>query len=292
MTISHTYPFPDNVKAPSNRQPVMFVGHGSPMNVIMETPFKTEWQRIGAYFGEHKRWAKPQLILCISAHWCTHGTSVTAMSRPKTIHDFGGFPQVLFDQQYPVDGDPLAAKALATRLKQASKPLPLELDEHNWGLDHGTWSVLKPMFPLGDVPVVQLSLDVLATLEQHVALGAQLNALRDEGVLVLASGNTVHNLSAMQRSAPDSQAYDWAGQFDDWVAQSMVQRDSDALCMKGVSSETLQLFKLAHPNPDHYLPVLYALAASQAEDRLSFFNDQYQYASISMRSCLWDAPAP
>lgn len=291
MTISHTCPFPQNVTAPSNRQPVLFVGHGSPMNAIMDTPFKDEWQRIGGFFGEHKRWTKPKLILCVSAHWCTEGSLLTAMPRPKTIHDFGGFPQALFEQQYAVAGDPIAAKALAARVNQASKAVSLELDEEHWGLDHGTWSVLKPMFPLGDIPVVQLSLDVLASLEQHMALGAQLNALRDEGVLIVASGNTVHNLGAMQRLAPDTQAYEWTAEFDDWVAEKIVHRDMDALCMKEVSAQILELFKLAHPSMDHYIPLLYAMAASQPQDEMSFFNDQYQYASISMRSCVWDAPS-
>jgi len=213
------------------------------------------------------------------------------MPRPKTIHDFGGFPQALFEQQYGVAGDPIAAKAMAARFNQASQALPLGLDEAHWGLDHGTWSVLKPMFPLGDIAVVQLSLDVLASLEQHMLMGAQLNALRDEGVLIVASGNTVHNLGAMQRSAPDNQALEWVAEFDDWVAQKMIQRDMDALCMKGVSAQILELFKLAHPSMDHYIPLLYAMAASQAQDQMSFFNDQYQYASISMRSSVWDAPS-
>ena len=290
MKNSHTCPFPNNVPAPTNRLPVLFVGHGSPMNAIEDTPFRAEWQRVGTYFGEGKRWAKPSLILCISAHWCTKGTAITAMKRPQTIHDFGGFPQALFDQQYPVDGDPLRAQAFAKRFMQASKADGLHLDEDQWGLDHGTWSVLKPMFPRGDVPVMQLSLDVLATMEQHVALGAQLNALRDEGVLVLASGNTVHNLRAMQRSIEDSKAHAWAIDFDQWVADKVIQRDSDALCMKGVSAEVLDLFKLAHPSTEHYMPLLYALGASQEEDRLSFFNAQYQYGAIAMRSILWDAP--
>lgn len=285
------YPFPQNVPAPSLRQPILFVGHGSPMNAIMDTPFKDEWQRIGGFFGEGKRWAQPRLILCISAHWCTEGTALTAMSAPKTIHDFGGFPKALFEQQYDVLGDPEAAKALSLRFHQASRPLALALDEEHWGLDHGTWSVLKPMFPQGDIPVIQLSLDVHATLEQHMALGAQLNALRDEGVLIVASGNTVHNLGAMQRHVPDTQAYEWTAEFDQWVAQKMIERDASALCMQGADAHTLKLFRMAHPSIDHYLPLLYALAASQEEDHMSFFNDQYQYASVSMRSSLWDAPS-
>ena len=291
VTIHSPCPFPDNVPAPSLRLPILFVGHGSPMNAIMQTPFKDEWQRIGGYFGPGKRWPEPQLILCISAHWCTEGTALTAMAVPKTIHDFGGFPQALFEQQYAVPGDPAMAHSLSLRFNQASRPSPLMLDEAHWGLDHGTWSFLKPMFPKGDIPVIQLSLDVHATLEQHMTLGAQLNALRDEGVLVVASGNTVHNLGAMQRHVPDSESYDWAAEFDQWVAHKMVQRDASALCMQGADEHTLKLFRLAHPSIDHYLPLLYAFAASQEEDRMSFFNDQYQYASVSMRSALWDAPA-
>jgi len=291
VIINSPCPFPDNRPAPSTRQPILFVGHGSPMNAIMDTPFKDEWQRIGTYFGEGQRWALPKLILCVSAHWCTEGTALTAMSAPPTIHDFGGFPKALFDQQYVVPGDPEMARALSARFKQASRQEALALDDTHWGLDHGTWSFLKPMFPDGVVPVMQLSLDVRATLEQHMALGAQLNPLRDEGVLIVASGNTVHNLGAMQRQVPDTQAYDWTAEFDQWVAQKMIQRDASALCMQGADAHVLQLFRLAHPSIDHYLPLLYAMAASQEDDRMSFFNDQYQYASVSMRSALWDAPA-
>lgn len=290
MKISSPCAFPENVPAQITRQPILFVGHGSPMNAIMDTPFKDEWKRIGGYFGPGQRWEQPRLILCISAHWCTQGTALTAMPAPPTIHDFGGFPQALFDEQYEVLGEPAMAQALSARFHQASRALALQLDHEHWGLDHGTWSVLKPMFPKGDIPVIQLSLDVNASLEQHMALGAQLNVLRDEGILIVASGNTVHNLGAMQRHVPDTEAYDWTAEFDQWVAQKMVQRDAQALCMKGANAHTRQLFRLAHPSIDHYLPLLYAMAASQEEDHMSFFNDQYQYASVSMRSALWESP--
>ena len=162
----------------SDRMPVMFVGHGSPMNAIGDNEYKRSWEALGAEFGS--KWARPQLILCISAHWLTEGWWLTAIDRPKTIHDFGGFPQELFDQQYPAPGDAAAAQAIGRMVRQRGSA-PLGLDSAEWGLDHGTWSVLKPMFPDADIPVLQLSMDYGRAPEEHYALAKQLAALRDRG---------------------------------------------------------------------------------------------------------------
>lgn len=271
------------LSATSARQPVLFVGHGSPMNVIEDSPFRREWQRIGGLFGT--RWPKPKLILCISAHWITPGWWLTGMAEPKTIHDFGGFPQALFEQQYPAPGAPEWAKDTAQRLRQPSTGQAVGLDLDQWGLDHGCWGVLKPMFPAADIPVVQLSIDYHRPMAEHLALGQQLRPLRDQGVLVLASGNTVHNLRTMQRSASDDQAYDWTLAFDQWVAAQIASGNHAALIDFQVQGPHAQL---AHPSHEHYLPLLYAAGAAQPGDPVEFFSEGFQLASIAMRSVIWD----
>ena len=265
------------------RQPVLFLGHGSPMNAL-GGPFFETWQALGTQFGAGKRWAKPQLILCISAHWLTQGWWLTAMAQPKTIHDFGGFPPSLFAQQYPVAGAPEVAQALSEVLQQPDSGKPLGLDTETWGLDHGAWGVLKPMFPQADIPVIQLSMPYENQGADHVALGRQLLALRERGVLVVGSGNVVHNLRTMQRQAADGQAYAWAAAFDGWVAQRIEARDVEAL--QNWASQG-QAAELSQPTHEHYLPLLYAAAATDAQDKVSFFNDTHQLASISMRSVIW-----
>ena len=268
------------------RQPVLFLGHGSPMNAL-GGPFYDSWRALGAHFGLGQRWAKPQLILCISAHWLTRGWWLTAMAQPKTIHDFGGFPQALFAQQYPAPGAPQAAQALSDVLTQPDSGKPLGLDTEAWGLDHGTWAVLKPMFPQADIPVIQLSMPYENPGAHHVALGRQLLALRERGVLVVGSGNVVHNLRTMQRDAADGQAYAWAAGFDDWVKQRLLARDVDGLQNWGSQGQSAQL---AQPSHEHYLPLLYTAAASDDRDEVTFFNDTHQLASISMRSVVWATP--
>ncbi len=188
----------------SERMPVLFLGHGSPMNAIEDNAYRQSWQQLGQEFGA--KLPRPQLILCISAHWITRGWWLTAMDKPKTIHDFGGFPQALFDQQYPAPGAPDIAQALSSSLSNPS----VGLDRAEWGFDHGTWSVLKPMFPKADIPVLQLSMDYNRPAAEHFALGRQLKALRERGVLIVGSGNIVHNLRVMRRDASAMQAYDWA----------------------------------------------------------------------------------
>ncbi len=253
------------------------------MNVIEDSPFRREWQRIGALFGS--QWSKPKLILCISAHWITQGWQLTGMAQPKTIHDFGGFPQELFEQQYPAPGAPEWAAQMAQQLRQPANGEPLGVDLTQWGLDHGCWSVLKPMFPAADIPVVQLSIDYSRPMAEHYALGQQLRSLRRQGVLVMASGNTVHNLRTMQRSAADDQAYDWAVSFDQWVADQISAGHNEDLADFQAQGQTAQM---SHPSYDHYLPLLYAAGAAEPGDSVTFFNEGYQLASIAMRSVIWD----
>jgi 4,5-DOPA dioxygenase extradiol len=265
----------------SDRMPVLFVGHGSPMNALEGNEYFRSWQALGAQFGTQR--PRPQLILCISAHWLTQGWWLTAMASPKTIHDFGGFPQELFDQQYPASGDPAAARALSVLVRQRASA-PLGLDAGQWGLDHGAWSVLKPMFPEADIPVLQLSMDYARAPEDHYALAKQLKALRERGVLIVASGNLVHNLRQMQRGASASQAYDWALEFDQTIAGYLQQGNLDPL----QNFQKLgQVAKMAHPTWEHYLPLLYAAGAVDAREPMRFFNTSFQGGSISMRSVFW-----
>ena len=264
----------------SDRLPVLFLGHGSPMNALPGNEYFNSWQALGSEFGS--KMARPQLILCISAHWLTEGWHLTATAQPKTIHDFGGFPQELFDQQYPAPGDVVAAQAMARLIRQRGS-LPLGLSE-SWGLDHGAWGVLKPMFPAADIPVVQLSMDYSRPPEDHYALAQQLKALRERGVLIVGSGNIVHNLREMQRGAAASQAFDWALEFDQTTGGHIQQGNLGALqnFLKLGS-----LTKMAHPTHEHYLPLLYAAGAVDPGEPTRFFNINYQGGSIAMRSVMW-----
>nr|WP_236600058.1 4,5-DOPA dioxygenase extradiol [Ramlibacter alkalitolerans] len=264
--------------ARSPRLPVLFVGHGSPMNAIEDNAFRRAWQALGAEFG--RTWAKPQLILCVSAHWLTRGWYLTAMDQPRTIHDFGGFPRALFEQEYAAPGAPAAAKAIAAGIGEPR----VGLDEREWGFDHGTWSVLKPMFPAADIPVLQLSLDYGRPPAENFALGRQLAALRERGVLVVGSGNIVHNLRATRRGVPAMQAYDWAFEFD---GKTRALLEKGALAELADFQQLGQVAQLAHPTHDHYLPLLHAAGAAEPGEKMRFFNEGFQSASISMRSVVW-----
>ncbi|MBC7719872.1 MAG: 4,5-DOPA dioxygenase extradiol [Chitinophagaceae bacterium] len=265
----------------SDRMPVLFLGHGSPMNALAGNEYFESWRTLGAEFGV--RIARPQLILCISAHWLTEGWWLTAMNQPKTIHDFGGFPQALFDQHYLAPGDAAAARVISQLVRQRGS-LPLGLDEAAWGLDHGSWSVLKPMFPDADIPVIQLSMDYSRSPEDHYALAQQLKSLRQRGVLIVGSGNIVHNLRQMQRGAPGNQAYDWALEFDQTIGGYLQQGNLGALQN---FLKLGQLAKMAHPSHEHYLPLLYAAGAVDGKEPMRFFNTSFQGGSISMRSVMW-----
>jgi len=266
----------------SPRMPVMFVGHGSPMNATEDNAYRRSWQALGAQFGTGSgaKYPTPQLILCISAHWLTRGWWMTGMAKPKTIHDFGGFPQALFDQQYPAPGAPVAAKSIVQSITTPS----IALDDHEWGFDHGTWSVIKPMFPAATIPVVQLSMDYGRAPSEHFAIGQQLAKLRDHGVLIVGSGNIVHNLRAMRMQAPGGKAYDWAIEFDRVTAEILQSGNNARL---NDFQKLGQTATLAHPTYEHYLPLLYAAGAVGSNEPVRFFNDEMAMASISMRSTIW-----
>lgn len=251
------------------RMPVMFFGHGSPMNALDDNRATRAWASMGATAGT------PRAILMISAHWQTHGTAVTAMPQPRTIHDFGAFPPALFAQRYPAPGDP----ELAQRIVELLEPLPVALDER-WGFDHGTWSVLLKAFPAARIPVVQLSMDRNRDARFHYELGRALRPLRDEGVLIAASGNIVHNLSALDWNSPDS-GYPWAQTFHDHIADAIVaDRPDDVIGYESMGAAALR----SVPTPDHYWPVLYALGARHEDDTVNFASNFLEYGSLSMLS--------
>lgn len=267
---------------PSARMPVLFLGHGSPMNAIEDNAYRRSWQALGAEFGVQR--PKPQLIVCVSAHWLTDGWCLTAMDKPKTIHDFGGFPKALFDQQYPVPGAPWAAREISQLLRQPHTGQPLALDVDTWGLDHGAWSVLKPMFPQAEIPVIQLSMDYSRPANEHFALGQQLKALRDWGVLLVCSGNVVHNLRTMKPGAAPHQTYDWAQEFDQTIARQLENGQPQAL----QNFQSLgAICQQSHPTFEHFLPLLYAAGAVDADEKPVFFNADFAMASIAMRSVIW-----
>jgi 4,5-DOPA dioxygenase extradiol len=252
----------------ANRLPAIFFGHGSPMNTLDDNRYTQAWVRLGEMAD------KPKAILAISAHWYTRGTAVTAMERPKTIHDFYGFPQELFDVEYPAPGDP----ALAKRVRNLLAPMNVGLDQ-SWGLDHGTWSVLKHAFPKADVPVVQLSIDATQPAAFHYELGSRLAPLRDEGVLIAGSGNVVHNLRAMGRNG--GPPYDWAVRFNDYVRNALAaQQYGRLVAYEGAGEDA----RLSVPTPEHYLPLLYVLGAQRPGETAAVAIDGLEIRSISMLS--------
>lgn len=263
------------------RLPVLFVGHGSPLNVITDSPWRRQWQALGPVLRAQ---AAPRLVLCVSAHWMTHGWWLTAMAQPQTIHDFGGFPQALFDVQYPAPGWPEAARAIAHAVALPGSEQPLGLDEGEWGLDHGCWGVLQPMFPEADIPVIQLSVDPGRSGADHLALGRRLAVLRERGVLIVASGNVVHNLRALRREVPDNQAYEWAIGFDQTVAEALSAGQPARLADWAALGETAAL---SHPSPEHWLPLMVAAGAAGEGAVPEYFNEGFQAASIGMRSMVW-----
>jgi 4,5-DOPA dioxygenase extradiol len=254
--------------------PVLFLGHGSPMNAIEDNAYVRAWRALGESLP------RPRAILCVSAHWYVDGTWVTGNERPETIHDFGGFPRALHEVRYPARGD----GALAARIAKLFDERRGQVG-HDWGLDHGAWSVLVHLRPEADVPVLQLSLDRRAPPERHLELGRALAPLRDEGVLVVASGNITHNLRhammAMTTGRHDEAA--WAVRFDRRVAEAVDDRAHAQLTSALATDDG----KLAHPTPDHYLPLLYAAGASSADDPVSHPVSGMDLGSLSMRAILW-----
>ncbi len=246
--------------------PALFVGHGSPMNAIEDNVFSRAWEDIG------KTLPRPRAILCISAHWQTSGVKTTAMEQPRTIYDFYGFPKALYEVRYPAPGSPELARLVQESVHRQEVRPDLE-----WGLDHGAWSVLCRMFPRADIPVVQLSLDYRLSPETHYALGQELRNLRQRGVLIVGSGNMVHNLRLLNW---DGGAYDWAVAFDEWAQQRILAGDHQALINY---SQMGTPARLAVPTDEHYLPLLYVLAVQSPDEPVSFFAGQVIMGSISMR---------
>jgi 4,5-DOPA dioxygenase extradiol len=259
-----------NLPDTQHTMPALFVGHGSPMNAIEQNEFTQKWAQLGQTLP------KPAIILCISAHWETYGTQITAMDKPKTIHDFGGFPQALFDVEYPAPGS-------STFANQTHTENPSIALDQLWGLDHGCWSILTTMYPKADIPVLQLSLDVNKTPQQHFEMANSLLSLRKKGVLILGSGNMVHNLGrvAWDKMSMPEYGYDWAIQANTEMKSAITNHNLDILTNY---SKQGPAWNLAIPTPEHYLPLLYTLGVKSEKDNIQWFNDKAIMGSLTMTS--------
>lgn len=255
----------------SQTMPCIFFGHGNPMNALARNPYTDAWNEVG------RALPRPRAILAISAHWYIPAVAVTAMEAPRTIHDFGGFPRELFEVQYPAPGSP----ELAARVAELLRPTAVAQDEQHWGLDHGTWSVLCHVFPEADIPVIQLSIDETKPAAFHYELGSRLGTLRDEGILVIGSGNLIHNLHTYAWGKHDVGPFDWALRFEAAARDLMIAGDHDPL----ISYEALgRDAVLSAPTPDHYLPLIYILGMQREDDAVSFPVEGFDGGSISMTS--------
>jgi 4,5-DOPA dioxygenase extradiol len=261
----------DNIES-SAIMPLLFIGHGSPMNAIEKNEFVSCWSEI------IRSCPAPEAILCISAHWETKGTMVTAMERPKTIHDFGGFPEELYRVQYPAPGSP----ELALEIQEIIKSPKIESD-FNWGLDHGTWSILKNIYPQANIPAIQLSLDYYSTPEAHFILGSKLASLRKRNILIIGSGNIVHNLRmiAWEHMNEPHYGFDWAIAANNLIKEYVANRDYKSLI--GYKSKGQEI-NLAIPTPDHFLPLLYIAAMTEENETIEIFNDKPVMGSLTMTS--------
>ncbi len=261
--------------ADTKPMPALFVGHGNPMNAIEDNEFTRAWH------GINHSLPHPSAIVCISAHWETRGTYVMASEKPETIHDFYGFPRELFAQQYPAKGNPVLAQEIAAKIKS-----PEIVTTHEWGLDHGTWSVLRHIYPEADIPVIQISIDHYKDPQWHSELGAQLAFLRSKGVLVVGSGNMVHNLRMIRWHEEDfniEDGYDWAFELNDIFKEKIKDNKLDDLI---AFSNLHKDARLAIPTPEHYIPLLYMMGMRQKGDSVSFFNDKVIAGSLSMTSVI------
>ena len=255
----------------TGKMPVLFLGHGSPMNAIEENEFVSAFKKLG------KELVRPNAILCISAHWETKGTFVTAMQNPPTIHDFGGFPQALFDVQYPAKGSP----KLAQETKNIITKTEVGLDD-KWGLDHGAWSVIKHLYPNADIPVIQMSIDYSQPAKYHYELAKEISSLRQKGVLIIGSGNIVHNLGMVAwKKLNEEFAFDWAIEANEKMKNYILSGDHQKLIDFKSQGKA---FDLAIPTPEHYLPLLYTLALKEENEKLTLFNDKPVGGSLSMTS--------
>lgn len=268
-TLNDLKNFSDRLAGQEKRMPVFFIGHGSPMNGIEDNAFSRSWANLGRTLEE------PTAILCISAHWLTEGTQVTAMEQPKTIHDFYGFPQALYNVRYPAPGSPELARETARQVKKTQVGL-----DHEWGLDHGTWSVVKPMFPDAKIPVLQLSIDYHKPATYHYELARELAALRKKGVLLIGSGNMVHNLRMLDWQKPEG-GFDWAEEMNTKF-KALIENNEHAKLNDYASLGPAA--KLAIPTPDHYYPLIYTLGLKEPGESVAFFNDQLAMGSVSMTS--------
>ena len=269
------YNWTESLSEKDVKHPVLFIGHGSPMNGIEDNEFSRTWAKFGNEIP------KPKAVLVISAHWLTNGTQITAMSNPRTIHDFGGFPQALFEVQYPAPGDSILAEETSKLITSTSVGL-----NHDWGLDHGTWSVVKHMYPNADIPVLQLSIDYNKPPQYHFDLAKQLKSLRKKGVLIIGSGNMVHNLRMIDwnKMQETNYGFDWAIEMNAIFKEKIGNNDFKSL----IEYEKLNAAaKLAIPTPDHYYPLLYAMALQENNDEIEFFNDKLVGGSLNMTSVKW-----
>ena len=272
MALNPLYNWSKDLKETDGKMPVLFIGHGSPMNGIEDNAFSKTWVKLGTEIH------KPKAVLVVSAHWLTNGTHITAMEAPKTIHDFGGFPQALFDIQYPAPGSPELALETSKLITSASVGL-----DHDWGLDHGTWTVVRHMYPNADIPVLQLSIDYSKPPQYHYDLAKELAALRKKGVLIIGSGNMVHNLRMVAWDKLDEPefGYDWAQEINQIFKEKIVAGDVQSL----IHYERLgSVAQLAIPTPDHYYPLLYTLGLQDKTDTIDFFNDKAVGGSLTMTS--------
>ncbi len=267
--------FTSELKEQEHLMPVLFIGHGSPMNGIEDNEFSERWMRMG------KELPVPQAVLVVSAHWFRKGTLVTAMDFPRTIHDFGGFPQALFDVQYPAPGSAALAKETASLIHTTQ----VEMD-HDWGLDHGTWTIVRHMYPKANIPVLQLSIDYTKDPQYHYELAKELYGLRKKGVLIIGSGNMVHNLRmvAWDKINEPGYGYDWAIEMNQTFKQLITAGDDQSLIRY---DQLGTAGRLAIPTPEHYLPLLYTLGLKGKKDEVSFFNDKAVAGSLTMTSVKW-----
>ena len=264
--------FTQNLKEQETLMPVLFIGHGSPMNGIEDNQFSQRWRKMAEEIPT------PAAVLVVSAHWLSRGTRITAMDFPKTIHDFGGFPQALFDVQYPAPGDRKVAEETASLITSTQ----VELD-HDWGLDHGTWTIVRHMYPEAEIPVLQLSIDYTKGPKYHFELAKELTALRKKGILIIGSGNMVHNLRMMawDKINEPEYGYDWVLELNEKFKKYIVEENYDPL----INYQLLgREGSLAIPTPEHYMPLLYTLGIRGAKDEVSFFNDKAVAGSLTMTS--------